>query len=78
MNALADKKINAFVSNELMLKYAIKNEFQGRLQVIPGIFDEYFVVIALNKNNPMRKEINKALLKFMKTDKWHELLNRYI
>jgi len=78
LNALADKKINAFVSNELMLKYAIKNEFQGRLQVIPGIFDEYFVVIALNKNNPMRKEVNKALLKFMKTDKWHELLNRYI
>lgn len=78
LNALSDKKIDAFVINELILKYNAKKEFPGRLQVIPGIFDEYFVVMALNKNSSMRKEINKALLKFMKTEKWHELLNRYI
>lgn len=78
LNAVADKKIDAFVLNELILRYVVKAEFPGRLQVVPGIFDEYFVVMATIKNNPMRKEINKALLKFMKTDKWHELLNRYI
>jgi hypothetical protein len=32
----------------------------------------------LNKKNSMRKEINKALLKLMKTEKWYELQNRYI
>jgi polar amino acid transport system substrate-binding protein len=78
LNAVADKKIDAFVLNELILKYMVKAEFPGRLQVIPGIFDEYFVVMALNKNISMRKEFNIALLKFMKTDKWYELLNRYI
>jgi hypothetical protein len=31
----------------------------------------------LQRNSPLRKPINQALLKFMKTDAWTELLNRY-
>jgi ABC-type amino acid transport substrate-binding protein len=75
---LAAKKIDAFVLNELMLKYLVKNEFPGRLQVLPAIFDEYFVVMALKEKSPLREPINKALLKLMKTEKWSGLLNRYI
>lgn len=71
------KKIDAFVLNELVLKYLARNEFPGRVQVLPGIFDEYFVVIALKEKSSLRKPINKALLKLMKTEKWTELLNRY-
>lgn len=77
LKAVAAKKIDAFVLNELMLKHLVKNEFPGRVQVIPGVFDEYFVVIALKEKSSLRKPINKALLKFMKTEKWAELLNRY-
>jgi len=75
---LAAKKIDAFVLNELILKYLVKNKFPGRVRVIPGTFDEYFVVIGLKEKSSLRKPINKALLKFMKTEKWSELLNRYI
>jgi ABC-type amino acid transport substrate-binding protein len=74
---LAAKEIDAFVLNELMLKYLVKKEFPGRVQVISGIFDEYFVVMALKEKSSLRKSINKALLKLMKTEKWSELLNRY-
>lgn len=77
LEALADKKIDAFILNELMLKYLVKNEFSGRVQVLPGTFDEYFVAIALKEQSPLRKPINKALLELMKTEKWPELLNRY-
>lgn len=78
MKNLAAKKIDAFVLNELILKYLVKKEFPGRVQVIPGIFDEYFVVIALKEKSSLRKPINKALLKLMKTEQWSEFLNRYI
>jgi polar amino acid transport system substrate-binding protein len=78
LKAVAGGDIDAFVLNELILKYMVKNEFPGRVQVLPGIFDEYFVSIALQDKSPLRKPINKALLKFMKTEKWSELLNRYI
>jgi ABC-type amino acid transport substrate-binding protein len=75
---LAAKKIDAFVLNELMLKYLVKTEFPGRLQVLPAIFDEYFVVMALKEKSSLREPINKALLRLMKTEKWSGLLNRYI
>jgi len=48
------------------------------VQVLPGIYDDYFVSIALPQNSLLRKPINKALLKLMKTESWAELRRRYI
>jgi len=76
--AVESRKIDAFVQDEKILQYLIKTEFPGRLQVVGGTFDEYFVSIALQRNGNLRKAINQALLKFMKTESWEELLNRYI
>jgi ABC-type amino acid transport substrate-binding protein len=78
MAALASGKIDAFVMNEQVLKYQTKKEFPGRVQVLPGTYDEYFVSIALPQNSSLRKPINKALLKLMKTKNWTEMCNRYI
>ncbi len=78
LQALAEGRIDAFVMNELMLKYQVKNEFQGKVRVLSGVFDEYFVGIALQEKTPLRKPINKALLAFMKTPEWVELQKRYL
>ena len=75
---VASKEVDAFVLNEQILKDLVKREFPGRVQVLPGNFDEYFVSMALQDKSPIRKPINKALLKFMKTQNWIELRNRYI
>jgi polar amino acid transport system substrate-binding protein len=77
LKAVATKRIDAFVFNETILKYLVKSEFSGRVQVLPGTSDEYFVSIALQQNSSLRKPINKALLKFMETEYWTELQNRY-
>ena len=76
--AVGSRKIDAFVQDEKILQYLIKKEFPGRMQVVGGTFDEYFVSMALQQNSPLRKPINQALLKFMNTEAWTELLNRYI
>jgi len=78
LQAVAIRRIDAFVLNEQILKYLAKSEFPGRVRVLPEIFDEEFVCMALQHNSSLRKPINKALLKFMKTEKWTELVNRYI
>ena len=77
LRAVANKSIDAFVQDEQVLRYQVKREYPGRVQVLPGTFDEYFVSIALQKNSPLRKTTNEALLRFMKTEKWTELVNRY-
>jgi polar amino acid transport system substrate-binding protein len=75
--AVANRKIDAFVQDQHVLKYQVKREYPGRVQVLPETFDEYFVSIALQKRSGLRKTTNIALLKFMKTEKWTELVNRY-
>jgi ABC-type amino acid transport substrate-binding protein len=64
--------------DELILKHMVKSEFPGRVQVLAGTFDAYFVGIALQQKSSLRKPINKALLKFMETENWTELQNRYL
>jgi ABC-type amino acid transport substrate-binding protein len=76
--AIANKKIDAFVQDEILLKNLVKSEFPGRLQVVSGTFDEYFVSMALPLNSQFRKPINKALHEYMKTPHWAELLNRHV
>jgi polar amino acid transport system substrate-binding protein len=78
LSAVESNRIDAFVADEKILKYLVKNDFPGRVQVVGSLFDEYFVSIALQQNSPLRKPINKVLLKIMKTESWTELLNRYI
>jgi len=76
--AVADKRIDAFVNDGTILRDLAKTEFPGQVLILPGTFDEYFVSIALKLGSPKRKAINKALLKFMKTEKWTELQKRYL
>jgi ABC-type amino acid transport substrate-binding protein len=78
LQRIAGKEIDALVLNEQVLKYMAKREAPIQMQVLPEIFDEYFVSIALQNKSQLRKPINKALLKFMKTREWTELRNRYI
>jgi len=78
LTAVASREIDAFVLNEQILKYQVKSEFPGQVQVLPGTSNEYFVSIALQEKSALRKPVNKALLKFMQTQNWTELLNRYM
>lgn len=76
--AIDNKKIDAFVQDEIILRNLVKSEFPGRLRVVSGTFDEYFVSMALPLNSQLRKPINKALQECMNTPSWAELMNRYI
>jgi polar amino acid transport system substrate-binding protein len=76
--AVDSHQVDAFGMDENILKYLVKSEFPGRVQVFGGTFDEYFVSIALQPSSALRKPINKALLKLMTTESWNEILNRYI
>jgi polar amino acid transport system substrate-binding protein len=76
--AVDNHKVDAFVQDDKILRHLAKREFPGRVQVVGGTFDEYFVSMALQQNSPLRIPINKALLKIMNTESWNEIMNRYI
>jgi ABC-type amino acid transport substrate-binding protein len=77
LQAMVEKNLDAFVQNEQLLQYHVKNKFPGQVQVLAGTYDEYFVSMGLQQHSALRKPINKALLKFMDSREWVELMNRY-
>jgi ABC-type amino acid transport substrate-binding protein len=78
LQAIVDKKIDAFVYNESTLKYFVRTEFPGRVHVLAGIFNHYYVSIGMPTGSPLREPINRALLKIIARDEWLRLVERYI
>ena len=77
LQAIVDNKIDAFVYNELVLKYLLRTEFPARVQVLPGIFDHYYVSMGVPSGSQLREPLNRALLEIMRGDDWLKLLERY-
>ena len=77
LQAIVDNKIDAFVYNELVLKYLLRTEFPARVQVLPGIFDHYYVSMGMPEGSLLREPLNRALLEIMRGDDWLKLLERY-
>ena len=78
LQAVADGKIDAFVFNELVLKDLSRSKFPGRIQVLPEIFDHYYVGMAMPPGSTLREPLNRALLEMIATDDWQRIKARYI
>jgi ABC-type amino acid transport substrate-binding protein len=78
LQAIVDKKIDAFVFNESILKHIARTEFPGRVHVLASTFDHYYVSMALPSGSPLREPLNRALLKIITQDDWHRLVQSYL
>jgi polar amino acid transport system substrate-binding protein len=78
LQAIVDNKIDAFVFNELVLKHLVKTEFPGRVHVLAGTFDHYYVSMAVSEGSPLREPLNRALLNIITTDDWFRWVDFYI
>ena len=78
LQAIVDNKIDAFVYDEVVLKHIVKTDFPGRVHVLAGTFDHYYVSMGMPNGSPLREPINRALLKIMEKDEWNRLVERYI
>lgn len=76
--AVAENQIDAFVDEEAQLKYVIKNEFQGKLHVLPETFAHFYVSMAMPSHSSLREPLNRVLARIIDTDDWVELKNRYL
>jgi len=78
LKSLVDKTIDAFVFQGPIVKYLAKNEFPGRVEVLPGTFDHHYMGMAVPPSSPLREPLNRALLAFMETDQWTQILKQYL
>jgi ABC-type amino acid transport substrate-binding protein len=62
LQAIVEGDIDAFVFNELVLRYLARAEFPGQVQVLPRTFDHYHVKMAVTVGSPLLEPLNRALL----------------
>ena len=78
LQAIVDKKIDAFVFNEAVLRHLVRTEFPGRVRVLPSTFDHYYVSMAVPSGSSLREPLNRALLEITAKDDWLRLVELYM
>jgi len=78
LQAIVDDKIDAFVFDEAVLRYTVKNDSSGLVHVLAETFEHYYLCMGLPHGSPLREQINRALLRIIETDRWKRLVERYI
>jgi ABC-type amino acid transport substrate-binding protein len=78
LQAIVDKKIDAFVFNESVLNHLVRTEFPGRVQVLASTFDHYYVSMAMQSGSLLREPLNRVLLEITAKDDWLKLVEFYM
>lgn len=78
LDAIASGAADALVFDEAMLRYVVKNDFDGRVDVLPAIFEFQDYGFALPAGSNLREPVNRALLQHIGEPEWRDTLRRYL
>lgn len=78
LEALSQNRIDAFVHDAPILRYAIANEFPDKLTTLPSLYGEQRYAFALPTGSDLREPLNRAMLSYMESDAWLQLKRRYL
>jgi ABC-type amino acid transport substrate-binding protein len=78
LQAVADRRIDAFVDNEAQLTYLVRNIFPGRLLVLGETFEHHYVAMVLQAGSVWREPLNRAIAKIILEDQWDQLKLKYM
>jgi ABC-type amino acid transport substrate-binding protein len=78
LEALVNGEIKAFVYDEPELRYIIKHQFHGKLEVLPHRYSQENYGIALVNNSLLQKSINRVLLQKIRQQEWQKTLYHYL
>lgn len=75
--ALDEGKIDAFVHDRPLLRYAVRRDWQGDIDVLQDEIGRQDYGIALPEGSALREPLNRALLAAVRSPGWETLLSRY-
>jgi ABC-type amino acid transport substrate-binding protein len=78
LQALSEHRIDAAVYNGPILSYYARTKFANKIVVLRFSLRQDFMAIPLPPGSPLRKPINRALLKVLDTKKWQTTLANYL
>jgi ABC-type amino acid transport substrate-binding protein len=78
MRAVAGNEADAMVYDAPVLQYLAKHELGGAVVVLDNVFERQDYGFAMPDGSALREELNRALLKELGGDAWHDLVERYL
>ncbi len=78
LKALLDNRIGAFVQDRPLLRYAVREDYRGRVEVLPNELGRQDYGIALPQGSDLREPLNRALLAEVRSARWRDLVERYL
>ncbi|MCH5376971.1 MAG: transporter substrate-binding domain-containing protein [Planctomycetes bacterium] len=77
LNALQAGLIDAFVHDEPILRYDLRRNDYGGIELLPDVFDPQLYGIALPPMSPLREPLNQALLDLLASPSWTAMKAKY-
>ncbi len=72
LSELAAGKVDAVVYDKALMQWLVKQNFDGRLNVLPLILERQDYAFAMPQGSPLRQQINTAILKRINAPDWSE------
>ena len=76
--ALAEGQVDAVVYDAPILQYLARENYHGRIAVLPRTFIRQDYAIALPQGSPLRERLNLVLEMEIRSPRWQELTARYL
>lgn len=77
LDALANGQANAVVNSVGALQYFIANRYAKRVQMPQGLLAPAYMAVALPEHSPLKKPIDRALMKITAGAEWRALEERF-
>lgn len=74
--AVKDGRIDAFVYDRPLLRYAVNNDDDNKLRLLPGVFGHQDYAFALPQGSADREAIDVALLRRINSPEWADLVKQ--
>ncbi|MFN2168308.1 MAG: ABC transporter substrate-binding protein, partial [Anaerolineae bacterium] len=75
---LAAGRADAVVYDAPILRYLVNEGYASELQVLPTVFARQDYGIALPSGSPLREELNRHILRIIRTPEWNRMLEAYL
>ena len=76
--ALAENHVDAVVYDAPILQYLARENYHGRIAVLPRTFIRQDYAIALPQGSPLREKLNLELEREVRSPRWQDLIARYL
>ena len=78
LTALENGEIDAFVHDRPILQYMALQSGHADVRVLPDLLDHQDYAIVLPEGSPLRESFNRAMLEYMRSTAWQNVVKAYL